>query len=71
MLVNEVNRMSNSQKVMHPTIRKCLQHLEILDADDKTKQIVYMYMESLFKEISEVKVLPQENIERDRVQISN
>ncbi|SFA80313.1 MULTISPECIES: hypothetical protein [unclassified Bacillus (in: firmicutes)] len=60
--------MSNSQ-VMHPTIRKCLQHLEILDADDKTKQIVYMYMESLYKELTEVNLLPHENMERD--QISN
>ncbi|WP_156319869.1 hypothetical protein [Bacillus sp. FJAT-18017] len=42
-------------KQVHPTIRKCLQHLDILEADDKIKQIVYMYMESLQKEMSEYK----------------
>ena len=36
---------------MHPTIRKCLQHLDVLEADNKTKQIVYMYMEALYKEL--------------------
>lgn len=28
-------------------IRKCMQHLDILGADEKTKQIVSMYMECL------------------------
>ncbi|CEG29680.1 hypothetical protein [Bacillus sp. B-jedd] len=37
---------------VHPTIRKCLQHLEIIEANDKVKQIVYMYMESLYKELN-------------------
>ncbi|WP_026584523.1 hypothetical protein [Bacillus sp. J33] len=38
------------KKGIHPTIKKCLQHLDILQANDKTKQIVYMYMESLLLE---------------------
>ncbi|WP_181884640.1 hypothetical protein [Neobacillus piezotolerans] len=37
---------------VHPTIRKCLQHLDIIEADDKVKQIVYMYMQSLYKEMN-------------------
>ncbi|WP_156424419.1 hypothetical protein [Bacillus sp. FJAT-27445] len=37
---------------VHPIIRKCLQHLDIIEADDKVKQIVYMYMQSLYKEIN-------------------
>ncbi|WP_158587627.1 hypothetical protein [Neobacillus notoginsengisoli] len=37
---------------IHPIIRKCLQHLDIIEADDKVKQIVYMYMESLHKELN-------------------
>ncbi|WP_423409576.1 hypothetical protein AABM38_05995 [Heyndrickxia sp. MSNUG] len=40
----------DTQKSIHPTIRKCLQHLEIIKADDKTKQLVYMYMETLLRE---------------------
>lgn len=36
---------------MHPIIRKCLTHLDILGADDKLKQIVYMYMESLHQDV--------------------
>ncbi|MDQ0414658.1 MULTISPECIES: hypothetical protein [Mesobacillus] len=40
----------DSQKAIHPTIRKCLQHLDVIQADDKTKQIVYMYMETLLRE---------------------
>ncbi|WP_210364699.1 hypothetical protein [Bacillus sp. REN3] len=39
-----------SQMTVHPTIRKCLQHLDIIQADDQTKQIVYMYMETLLRE---------------------
>lgn len=38
------------QKSIHPTIRKCLQHLDVIKADDKTKQVVYMYMETLLRE---------------------
>ncbi|GAA0328312.1 hypothetical protein GCM10008967_18510 [Bacillus carboniphilus] len=36
---------------LHPTIKKCLQHLDVLGADDKIKQIVYMYMEGLKKDL--------------------
>jgi hypothetical protein len=36
---------------IHPTIKKCMKHLDVIQADDKTKQIVYMYMESLMKEL--------------------
>lgn len=35
---------------IHPTIRKCLKHLDVLGADPKLKQIVYMYMETLHQE---------------------
>ncbi|PQD95555.1 hypothetical protein CYL18_09740 [Pradoshia eiseniae] len=35
---------------VHPIIRRCLTHLDILGADDKLKQIVYMYMETLCQE---------------------
>lgn len=37
---------------MHPTIKRCLTHLEVLGTDDKTKQIVYMYLQTLYKEMS-------------------
>lgn len=40
----------DTQKPIHPTIRKCLQHLDVIKADDKTKQLVYMYMETLLRE---------------------
>ncbi|MBM7694143.1 hypothetical protein JOC77_003587 [Peribacillus deserti] len=36
----------------HPTITRCLQHLSVLGADEKTKQIVYMYMESLYRDLA-------------------
>ena len=36
---------------IHPIIKKCLTHLDVLGADVKLKQIVYMYMETLHKEI--------------------
>lgn len=36
---------------IHPIIKKCLTHLDVLGADVKVKQIVYMYMEILHKEI--------------------
>lgn len=32
------------------TIEKCLSHLDMLKADPKTKQIVYMYMAELYQE---------------------
>jgi hypothetical protein len=44
---------------VHPIIKKCLKHLDILETDDKTKQIVYMYMETLFRELQQA--------EKDRV----
>ncbi|MBS4204204.1 hypothetical protein [Lederbergia citrea] len=39
------------KKQTHPVIRKCMQHLEIIEANDKTKQIVYMYMKAMENEI--------------------
>lgn len=39
----------------HPVLRKCMQHLEIIDADDKTKQIVYMYLKTMDEEIIKLK----------------
>ncbi|GAM14660.1 hypothetical protein [Mesobacillus selenatarsenatis] len=52
-----------SQKPIHPTIRKCMQHLDVIKADDKTKQIVYMYMESLLRERDMLVASKQEPIE--------
>ncbi|MEH7444747.1 hypothetical protein V7201_20740 [Bacillus sp. JJ1122] len=54
-IINELERevtgmVFDTQKSIHPTIRKCLQHLDIIKADDKTKQLVYMYMETLLRE---------------------
>ncbi|MFA8438377.1 hypothetical protein [Pueribacillus sp. YX66] len=31
------------------TIEKCLSHLDVLNSDTKTKQIVYMYMAELYQ----------------------
>ncbi|CAM4064025.1 hypothetical protein [Lederbergia lenta] len=39
----------------HPVIRKCMQHLEVIEANDKTKQIVYMYMKTMDDEIIALK----------------
>ncbi|WP_044337833.1 hypothetical protein [Rossellomorea aquimaris] len=32
---------------MHPIIRKCIEHLTKINTDEKTRQIVYMYLKSL------------------------
>lgn len=53
----------HSQKPIHPTIRKCMQHLDVIEADDKTKQIVYMYMETLLRERDMAMTLHQQNKE--------
>ncbi|WP_139194419.1 hypothetical protein [Bacillus sp. MUM 13] len=37
---------------VHPTIRRCLQHLEVIGTDHKTRQLVYMYMETLCRELA-------------------
>ncbi len=55
--------LSHSQKPIHPTIRRCMQHLDVIQADDKTKQIVYMYMETLLREINMAAVSEQEPVE--------
>lgn len=44
---------SNNSVKVHPIIKKCLKHLDILETDIKTKQIVYMYLEHLFQELTE------------------
>ena len=38
-----------------PVIRKCMQHLDIIQANDRTKQIVYMYLKTLDEEINNLK----------------
>ncbi|MFK4998244.1 hypothetical protein ACI2OX_15485 [Bacillus sp. N9] len=43
------------KRTEHPMIRKCLQHLEIINASDKEKQIVYMYMKAMDEEIVALK----------------
>lgn len=46
-------KLSADNKVCkHPVISKCMQHLDIISADDKTKQLVYMYMECLRKDLT-------------------
>jgi len=40
----------NTERAIHPTIKKCLNHLSVIGADDRTKQLVYMYMETLIRE---------------------
>lgn len=52
--------MLQSDAKMHPTIKKCLKHLEVLGAEDKTKQIVYMYMETLVQELSKEEASEQQ-----------
>ncbi|MBD8003758.1 hypothetical protein [Bacillus norwichensis] len=47
------NEESKSRK-MDPVIRKCMKHLEIIGADDKTRQIVYMYMKTLEDKLTKV-----------------
>lgn len=32
------------------SIKKCLDHLDVLEVDTKTKQIVYMYLEKIYRE---------------------
>ncbi len=51
----------------HPVLRKCMQHLDIIDADDKVKQIVYMYLKTMDEEIIKLKDQlkePVDNIEK-------
>ncbi|TLS38199.1 hypothetical protein [Pseudalkalibacillus caeni] len=31
-------------------VDKCLKHLEVIEADNKVKQLVYMYMTNLYRE---------------------
>jgi len=40
-----------------------MQHLDVIQADDKTKQIVYMYMETLLRESNMAAVSEQEPVE--------
>ncbi|MDQ0219946.1 hypothetical protein ELQ35_21875 [Peribacillus cavernae] len=46
---------------IHPTIKLCLKHLDVLGTDNKTRQIVYMYMESLVHEFSATKQIKDMN----------
>ncbi|GIN19310.1 MAG TPA: hypothetical protein DEO65_09465 [Bacillus bacterium] len=39
----------------NPVINKCMKHLEVIGADDKTRQIVYMYMKTLEDELTKMK----------------
>ncbi|RST75146.1 hypothetical protein D4T97_007760 [Siminovitchia acidinfaciens] len=43
-------------KSMNPVISKCMKHLEIIGADEKTRQIVYMYMKRMEDELTKEKV---------------
>ncbi|HEY4553904.1 MAG TPA: hypothetical protein VIG80_11960 [Bacillaceae bacterium] len=43
------------KQVTHPVIRKCMQHLDVIEANDKTKQIVYMYLKAMDQEIETLK----------------
>ncbi|RFU62061.1 hypothetical protein [Peribacillus glennii] len=44
--------MLHADAKVHPAIERCLKHLHILGTDDKIRQIVYMYMETLAREVS-------------------
>lgn len=44
-----------SSKNEHQAVRKCMKHLEVIGADDKTRQIVYMYMKTLDDELLKLK----------------
>jgi hypothetical protein len=59
----------DTQKPIHPTIRKCLQHLDVIKADDKTKQLVYMYMETLLRERDSELAVQQ--ISEDEIQLQS
>lgn len=48
----------------HPAIRKCMKHLDIIGANDKTRQIVYMYMKSMDEEIERLK---KQNLQVDQL----
>jgi hypothetical protein len=58
--VNEMKNEGETGRMENPAIRKCLQHLDIIGASDKTKQIVYMYMKAMDDEIIKLK---QSNLE--------
>lgn len=45
----------DNKQPQHPVIRKCMQHLDVIEASDKTKQIVYMYMKMMDDEIISIK----------------
>ena len=41
--------MNKQYRLKNVTIDKCLSHLDMLNANAKTKQIVYMYMAELYQ----------------------
>ncbi|WP_157888225.1 hypothetical protein [Bacillus marinisedimentorum] len=41
---------SPKKEKIHPTINRCMEHLKVLEVDNKVRQVVYMYMESLYRE---------------------
>lgn len=41
--------MNENYSMKNATIEKCLSHLDVLNSDAKTKQIVYMYMAELYQ----------------------
>ncbi|MCR2821096.1 hypothetical protein [Lederbergia panacisoli] len=43
------------KQMTHPVVRKCMQHLDVIEANDKTKQIVYMYLKAMDDEINKLK----------------
>lgn len=42
--------MNEKYSMKNATIEKCLSHLDVLNSDAKTKQIVYMYMAELYQQ---------------------
>ncbi|MCJ8005883.1 hypothetical protein ACFFF5_05900 [Lederbergia wuyishanensis] len=50
-----MNGETAKKQMTHPIIRKCMQHLEVIEANDKTKQIVYMYLKAMDDEINKIK----------------
>ncbi|MBW8349619.1 hypothetical protein K0H71_09200 [Bacillus sp. IITD106] len=44
-----------NKPLTHPLVRKCMRHLDVIEANDKTKQIVYMYLKAMDDEINKIK----------------
>lgn len=53
--VGSMKNVEEKSRSKNPVINKCMKHLEVIGADDKTRQIVYMYMKTLEDELTKMK----------------